>query len=263
MLAPNIFIRLLLITLIVGISATQLYSQKQREPIEITAGIEARALVPLASFTMKPLLYSDSLNHFNATGTYTGGLGFGGVIRFKLTNFWNLESGIYYTRRVYNFEIEDPMVGFKDNVPLRLVGYEIPVKGLVYIQMADNFYMNVAMGMSFDFFASDLKIYKPSVSVGAFKKSWLKMAVLGNVGVEYRSEKNGYFYTGVTFHQPFNDILMSQVNYYRNNEGMAYYQNRSVDGVYFSIDFRYFIPHKKKTPASDVKYSFPDWKKMR
>lgn len=263
MLAFKIFIRFQIIALLVIQSATQLYSQKQREPIEITAGIEARALVPLSSFTMKPLFYSDSLNHFYATGTYTGGMGFGGVIRFKLTDFWNLESGIYYTRRVYNFEIEDPVVEFKDNVPLRLVGYEIPIKGLVYIQLTEDFYMNVALGMSFDFFASDLKIYKPSVSVGAFKQSWLRMAVLGNVGLEYRSEKSGYFYTGITLHQPFNDILMSQVNYYRNNEGQAYFQNRSIDGVYFSIDFRYFIPHKKKTPASDVKYSFPDWKKMR
>ena len=261
-MAPKIFILRLLLTLTLIQCAAYSYAQKSKQPIEITAGIELRALIPISGFTMRPLNYSDSLNHFNAVGTYTGGMGFGGVIRFKLTDFWNLETGIYYTRRKYDFHVQDPVVSFDETIPMRVVGYEIPIKGLVYIQMGENLFMNVALGASADFFASDTEIYKPSVSISAFKRSWFKLAVLGNVGMEYRTEKDGYFYLGVTFHQPFADVLGSQVNYYRNNEGEPYFQNRNIDGTYFSIDFRYFIPHKKES-ANKVKYSKPDWKNMK
>lgn len=260
MLAPKVFILRFFLTLTLLQCAAFIYAQKSKQPIELTAGIELRTLVPISGFTMKPLNYSDSL--LNAVGTYKGGVGFGGVIRFKLTDFWNLETGIYYTRRKFDFRVQDPVVNFDETIPMRIVGYEIPIKGLVYIQMGEKIYMNVALGVSTDFFASDTKIHRPSVSIGAFKRSWIKLAVLGNVGVEYRSEKDGYFYLGVTFHQPFTDIMGTQVNYFRDNMGKSYFQNHNIDGTYFSIDFRYFIPHKKE-PTNKVKYSRPDWKNMK
>jgi len=260
LLALRIFTLRFFLTLTLVQFGAVIYAQKSKKNMELTAGIELRALVPISFFTMDPLNYSDSLNHFNAVATYKGGVGFGGVIRFKLTDFWNLETGIYYTRRKYEYQVKDPVVSFDEAIPMRIVGYEIPIKGLVYIQMGKNIYMNVALGASADFFASDTEIYKPSVSISAFKRSWFQLAVLGNVGLEYRTKKDGYFYLGATFHQPFKDILGTQVNYYRDNVGQAYFQNHNIDGTYFSIDFRYFIPHKDPDKG---KYSNPDWQYMK
>lgn len=237
------------------------FAQKEKLPIELTAGVELRALIPVSFFTMEPVTLREPNGNFTAQYSYKGGMGFGGVIRVKFTNLLNLETGIYYTRRKYEYIIEDPSVGFKASSLMRAIGYEIPVKGLVYIQMGKNIFMDVALGASADFFASDTEIQQLSYDIVAFKKNWIKVAVLGNIGVEYRSKESGYFYIGATLHESFGDILSTQVNYSRNNTPPPYFQNGTIDGSYFSIDFRYFFPPSKPKKRG-VKYVIPDWKNM-
>ncbi len=200
-------------------------------------------------------------NNFEAVYSYKGGFGFGGVIRVKFTDFWNLETGIYYTRRNYAYGITDPLASFKESTKMSVIGYEIPLKGLVYIQMGKSLYMNVALGVSADFFASDTEVQELNYNVVSFKKNWAKMAVLGNLGLEYRSKESGYFYLGASFHQPFGDIMDTLVNYKRNKIGISYFQNGTIDGTYFSVDFRYFFP-PQKPKKNNVKYVIPDWKNM-
>ncbi len=245
---------------------SQLYSlflsaQKNKAPIEITAGFELRSLVPLASVTMSPFSIADSARNFTAEISYEGGFGFGGIVRAKLTDFWNIESGIYYTRRRYSYRITDPSVDFDQTTDLRSVAYEIPIKGLVYIQMADRLFMNVALGASVDFYASDLETNQLSYTITMFKTNWVRAAVLGSVGLEFRTEKDGYFYIGGSFHQPIGDILTTQVSYSRDNVPPAYFQNASVDGAYFSVDFRYFFAPKSNDKPK-VRQVVPDWKNL-
>jgi hypothetical protein len=253
------------------IFASSTFAQGGRESVKLTAGVEFRALVPISFFTMDSLVLSDTDNNFTATYRYRGGFGFGGVIRIRLTDFWNIETGIYYTRRKYSVELRDPPENFAENydnsVDLRTIGYELPVKGLVYLQMADQVYMNVALGVSADFFASDVRTRESSYFyVSAFKDHWIRMAALGNLGVEYRTEENGIFYLGGSIHQPFGDIMTTQVNYVRPSDnngagGKTYFQNGKLDGAYFSIDFRYFFPHKEEDKSKIKRYE-PDWDNM-
>lgn len=239
-----------------------LLAQNSDNGVELTAGIELRALVPISFFTMEDVTLQDSAQSFQSTYSYQGGYGFGGVVRVRFTKLLNFETGIYYTRRVYKYDILDPATGFNESVDLRIIGYEIPVKGLIYIQMAEQIYMNVAIGVSADFFASDVEHRKPEFVVRAFKESWIKIGALANIGAEYRTKKDGYFYLGASFHQPFGDITFTQVDYFPVSQNVPIPSNLGqMDGAYFSIDFRYFFaPEKAK--KSKVRYVKPDWKNM-
>ena len=260
-MAPKNFIPGFFLALVFALSAPQLFAQKQKEPIELTAGIELRGLIPVSFFTMDSVVLREENNNFNAVYSYTGGIGFGGVIRVKFTDFWNLETGIYYTRRNFKYQVRDPSVDFDESTIMTTVGYEIPIKGLVYIQMSDKIFMDVALGVSADFFASDTEIQQLNYNVVAFKHDWVKLGVLGSVGAEYRTEEDGFFYLGATFHQPFGNIYSTQVNYSRDGVPPSYFRNGEIDGTYFSIDFRYLFPPKKQE-KSKIKYTKPDWKNM-
>lgn len=260
-MALKVLIRISLLLWCFTWSTGLLVAQSQTESIKLTAGVEIRGLVPVSFFTMDSVKLYEADNNFNAVYSYTGGMGFGGVIRVKFTDLWNLETGIYYTRRNFEFEVHDPSVGFNQSTSMSTVGYEIPLKGLVYIQMGKKIYMDVALGVSADFFASDTEVQRVSYNIQSFKNSWVTLAVLGSIGAEYRTEKDGYFYLGATFHQPFGDTYSTQVNYYRDNQGMAYFQNGSIEGAYFSIDFKYLFP-PKPPKKENVKRVIPNWKEM-
>lgn len=257
----KIFGSYLLLVFLIVFSGGVLHAQ-QREGVEITAGFELRGLVPVSFFTPEEVTLREPDGNFTASYIHKTGLGFGGVVRLRLTDFWNIESGIYYTRRVLEYQIDDPSVNFSATTPVRIIGYEIPLKGLVYIQMGKQVFMDVALGLSADFFASDTEVLDPKYAIVTFKKSWIRPAILGNVGVEFRTDESGYFYLGATFHQPFGDIMTTQVNYLRNADPPAYFQNGLIDGTYFSVDFRYFFP-PQKPKGNKVRYSKPDWKNLK
>jgi len=241
------------------------FSQSQREPIELTFGAEFRALVPVSFFNVDSVVLGTSNatvdSNYTATLSYTGGFGFGGVLRAKLTPFWNIETGLYYTRRSYEYSIEDKLGPFSDVAEVRSVGYEIPIKALVYIQMADKVFANVALGVSFDFFASDVEVRHPDYVAIIFKRQFARFATLGNIGVEYRTDSDGYFYLGATFHQVFGNPMFATMVYLRDGVPPGYVRNGNIDLGYFSVDFRYFFPPKKQE-RSKVRYSIPDWKNM-
>lgn len=250
----NCFFTLLLLT---SISA---FSQ-QKEPIELTFGLEVSILTPVSFFNSDSVVLSGPDLTYRSVNRYVGGYGFGGTIRIKLTEFWNIETALRFARRRYEVTISDPIVGFSDVAELRTSGYEIPLKGLVYIQMADRVYMNVALGVSADFYASDVEFVTPDYAVNMFKETWIRAAAIGSIGVEYRTEKDGYFYVGGNFHQSFGQTMSTWVSYQRDRIPPNIIQTGQVELSYFSIDFKYFFAPKKDTKPK-VKYVKPDWKNM-
>jgi hypothetical protein len=242
--------------------ASVAYAQNDENQLELTAGVEFRALMPVSFFTMDDVSLTDSLNTFNANISYAGGYGFGGVIRLKVTKLLNFESGIYYTNRKYNYDITDEQLGYESSTDIRTVSYEIPIKGLIYIRMAEQVYTNVSIGVSVDFFASDVAVFDSDYTALGYRENWVKLAALGNLGVEYRSKESGYFYIGGSFHSPFGDSYFTQVDYFPNGDNVKFSSNTGfMDGAYFSIDFRYFFA-PKEVKRTKVKRVIPDWKNM-
>jgi hypothetical protein len=233
---------------------------QDEEGVQITAGVEFRALLGMSIFNVDSVVLIDPGNNFRGVYNFSGGMGFGGVIRVKLTKLLNVESGLYFTRRRYDFRIEDLTTDFRDETSFRMVSYEIPIKGLVYIRMADKIYMNVALGFGTNFIASDVISVEQIYNIKAIKLVWMRGSVLGNIGAEYRTEKDGFFYFGFTFNQMLDDIMVTEANYFREGIPPAFRQRGPLNGSYLSADFRYFFPMAK--PKKAVKYVNPDWKNM-
>jgi hypothetical protein len=181
-------------------------------------------------------------------GTKPGsGICFGMVVRYGLTDRVSLETGINYVKRSYSLNITDSL--FSGNSEYRIIGYEIPLSCLVFIQLSEKIFMDVSLGLSLDFFPSDVQSSDDYFKHYGTRNSWLGESVLANLGYEYRTEKSGYIYLGASYHRPFKDIYYSTVAYYRNHDDYTSGQQFLLSGNYLTLDIRYFFhedPLKKQ-----------------
>lgn len=198
------------------------------------------------------------------------GYSFGGVLRFGITKWFSLETGISYVRRNFSAMVFHEEFGFRDTADYRIIGYEIPISGLVFVKLSDYIYMNTSFGMALDMFPSDVasgrvedfyqyslrREYKNTGSTFA----WAKTGLLVNVGFEFRTEKSGYFYFGGSFHRPFTPIYDAYLNYTGNNFNEV--GKLPLSGNYLTLDFRYFFhePPKEKEVKRDPS-TMPSWMK--
>ena len=228
---------------VLNISAQEYYLDKP------TLGIEVRPIVPGSLFAVDyPPLSKD-----NKVFTITPRVGYsaGAVIRSAVSKMFSIESGIYYTSRVYGTSGKDSSGTIvKDN--FRFDNYEIPFLGLIYIRLSKNMYINTAFGVSADFFPEDIQTPMNSlyfVRVG--REYWVLPALMANVGFEYRTENNGYFYIGALYHRML--MPLGGVGFFYNYNGGPEGVASPLAGHYFAFDLKYFFP-TKRTPVLDSGY---------
>ncbi|MEP7168561.1 MAG: hypothetical protein ABI855_04270 [Bacteroidota bacterium] len=221
----------------------------------LTAGIQLKPIFSAKFFgTGDQKLSGDS----NVTFETKPGSGFcaGMVVRYGITSRVSFETGINYVKRSYSLNINDSLLPFSGASKYRIIGYEIPLSGLVFIQLSEKIFMDVSLGASFDFFPSDVKSEDDYFKQLGQRYDWIYESVIANLGYEYRTEKSGYFYIGASYHRPFQDIYYSTVVYYRYRD-----KNKSTSGQqfllsgnYLTLDLRYFFhedPLKKKKKKKD------------
>jgi len=168
------------------------------------------------------------------------GYSFGMVIRKGFTKQLSLETGINYTRRNYKLTIDQDTTGFSGVSDFKYIIYEIPILGLVYVQLGENSYLNGALGASINFLPSDWDSFDTYFRHLSQRKSWIVPALLANIGYEYRTYDKGYFYIGFSYHRPFTELTTAGVEFRENDIG----QERTffdISGNYLTIDLRYFF----------------------
>jgi hypothetical protein len=184
--------------------------------------------------------------------TFTVGLksGFAGgmVIRRGFSDLLSLETGINYVKRKYSLKIQDQ--DYQRDAKFRIIGYEIPVALLVYIQLSEKLYMNVSMGPSLDMFASSVQVFDSNFNHVSFRNHVIQGAVLANLGWEWRTEKSGYFYIGASYHRPFNYIFLSRTEYSKPDKlptDPNAFSETELLGNYLTLDLRYFFHEDPET----------------
>jgi hypothetical protein len=169
------------------------------------------------------------------------------VIRIGFTKSLSLETGINVLKRNNLIRIEDLKYNRKVTDRYTILAYEIPVQGLVYVQLGKQTFMNGSSGISFDILPSDLFSYNNYYSHLSLRYNWVQLALNANVGFEYRTKKSGYWYIGATLHRPFHALMLSGIQYqYKDIDEIA---NIAVTGNYLTLDLRYFFnepPDKTK-----------------
>lgn len=233
--------------------ATSLIAQER----VLTFGLQFKPL--FADDIIVDRVVSQTVNNIDYTLNTKTGFSFGGVIRRGITDKISFETGINYVSRKFDIGLDDPDT-FTGGADFTIVGYEIPLLALVYVQLDQQIFMNAALGASLDFFPSDVFTRSEEIYHISNRRSWVMPSLLANLGWEYRTKKMGYWYLGASFHRPFSNIYFTGVRYTSSSETTdAFFE---LSGSYITLDLRYFFhedPLKKKSkeasqPKKDVKY---------
>ncbi len=204
-----------------------------------TFGIQVKPVIPFSFFEPVTTLQRE---HLNATLKLNGGMALGMLVRTGISKSISLEVGLDQITRRYDFSLGNDTNNYTDSGSLRFVGYEMPVVCLVYIRLGQRTWMNNALGVSMDFYPGDAKKELEYAQAYYFRRNWAQAGVLGNIGVEFRTEKSGYFYVGATFHRPFGAMAQADVTWldkYRSYQ--PYRMTTLLSGSYLTVDLRYFF----------------------
>lgn len=210
------------------------YAQKN----VVTAGIQFKPMLPNDLFNADAMRSSVEGMAFETQQNF--GWAGGMVIRWGFTDMLSLETGINFVQRNFTLSLDSIDNNYNASVDYRVTGYEVPLLGLIYIKLDRNWYMNAALGGSLDFFPRDF--YTDTINAEwmheTVRRSWIQVALLANIGFEYRTEKSGYFYIGGSFHRPFTDMYLSKVGF-SNSEFVT--STMDINGSYLTVDLRYFF----------------------
>lgn len=219
-------------------------------------GLIAQSNITTVGIQLKPIISAEFLNtgpqtetlgDINFTIAPANGFAFGMVVRKGFNDQFSLETGINYSRRNYDLRIGEDSTGFFGESDFSYVIYEIPVLALIYVRLGENTYLNNAFGINLNFLPSDWQSFDNYFEHYSSRSYWVMPALQANIGFEYRTRENGFYYVGFSFHQPFQDITTAAV-LYKNPDSQEVKEVTAFDitGNYLTIDLRYFFHEPAK-----------------
>lgn len=236
-----------LLTLISILILSSSMAQVKKEKVPSYFGFQVRPIFP-TRFIGDPVL------ELNKDGYYTKlsqklGYSFGGTVRAGITKLIALETGINFNERHFDLEMSYADSNSYATDDLTFIEYDIPINGLVYIRLADQWYMNASLGVAMTFKPTDVRVvnkpggYHYYSHIGLVDRK-TGFALNANVGFELRTKKSGFFYIGGSGRVPFTPLfnLIADYSYQSANEIRVIGE---VDGSFLSIDFKYFFPNIK------------------
>ena len=168
---------------------------------------------------------------------FSGGM----VIRRGITELLSAEIGINYVKRNYDYSITDSSKFFTDG--FTLVGYEVPISILAFIQLGEAVFMNASMGVGLDAFASSVRTFNDNYEQFAIKKHSVEPSLNANIGWEYRTYRSGAIYLGATYHRPFSEVFTNSIIYREGTVETGSFTQLS--GSYLTADLRYYFHAEK------------------
>ena len=222
------------------------YAQRsnRKERVPSYFGLQVRPVFP-TRFIGEPSLDLTQGN-FSTQINQKIGYSFGGTVRAGLTKLLALETGINFTQRQFEVTMAVPDSGVSASNDLTFITYDIPINGLVYIQLSERIYMNASLGILLAFKPSNVGILTTPGGKHTFTHTGKINGRTGfdlnaNIGFEYRTEKSGFFYIGGSARVPFKPLfeMIAQYKY----DGITNTQYGEVDGSFLSVDIKYFFPN--------------------
>ena len=205
-----------------------------------TFGIQYKPIIPAEYFNAADLSKSSASYNFNLNPKYSNS--FGMVIRRQINKTFSVESGLNYTQRNFKLSITNSAINLSDFTTFGMRSYELPLQLLTYVRASENWYLNIAFGISHNVLASDIFSYGEE-SENYFQKTYRKnggySALLANVGMEYRTESKGYYYFGTSLHRTWKAIgrVFPEYDYFNKDKEFSL----DLLGNFVTLDFRYFF----------------------
>lgn len=228
--------------------STCAFGQRKEKP-ENYFGFQFRPLIPLNVVGDRP--FDMVKDEFESTISSRFGYSYGGVIRAGVSRQISIETGINYTKRNYGLDFRVPDSNLTAFNTVGFVNYDIPANLLVYIMLDKKLFMNASLGGSLNFYPSNVRTLKniegtPHLFIMEGRRAaFFSTDINSNIGFEYRTEKMGIFYLGISGKLPLQPIFLIATEY--RNDTYRKVAIDKIDGATFSIDLKYFFhqPTKK------------------
>lgn len=208
-----------------------------------TFGLQFKPIIPSNVFRAGDYNLVSERSNLQYTISQEIGYSLGMIIRKGVSKNWSFESGIMYTKRNYSFAVvnSDNDDNFKNN--FSVIGYEIPALALLNVRLDKRLYMNTAFGPSIDMFPSNVATYSELFREYSIRKRWIQLSLVANLGLEYRTDKNGTIYIGGSLHRPFTAIYDTRLSYVYKHDTDGYIDEPvgQLSGNYLTVDVRYIF----------------------
>lgn len=217
---------------------------EKKEKFPSYFGLQFRPVLPTQFIGSPETVLTNK--EFTTTITQKMGYSFGGTIRAGVTKLIAFETGINFTQRNFDIAMSVPDSNVFASNNLSFITYDIPLNGLFYVQLSEQFYMNASMGIALTFKPSNVGVltlpgsYHSFTHTGAvYRKGAIDLNA--NIGFEYRTENIGFFYIGGSARVPLKPIfdMVAQYKY----QGYTNTVIGEIDGSFLAIDIKYFFPN--------------------
>ena len=223
-------------------------AQQKRAKVPSYFGLQIRPIFPTQFIGSSVTNFSENAGEtikYSSTLTQTMGYSFGGTVRAGLTKLIALETGINFVQRNFDVSMSIPDSSINAENDISFISYNIPINALFYIKLSEKWYSNASLGVAVNFKPTDVGILTKPGGNNEFRHAGVAISKFGfdfnaNIGFEFRTEKNGFFYLGGSANVPFAPLFDMIVQY--ENQGYKSNSTEEVDGSFLSIDFKYFFP---------------------
>ncbi len=220
-------------------------SKKERFPNYF--GIVASPVIPNNFIGEKRTEFQDTAQVMTVGFNQKWGYSIGGIVRFGVTKSISIETGLSQVRRNFLVDVSYPDSNIFGQQKLSFVNYDVPINGLVYVPLSENWYMNALFGISITHYPTDvadsiLPSFGKRINVEGRRTERTYFAANAGVGFEYRTKKSGTFYLGAGAKVPFKPIIFGVAVLKQSGTGNNITAYKPISSGYFSIDFRYFLP---------------------
>jgi hypothetical protein len=253
----------------------------------VTLGIEVTPILPTGIFSKGGASQTNQAEKVQFEVLPTFSYRFGASIRYdllsikgmKLNNQFSLYSGIFYNQRQFNVRIND-VSDLTQTISLvkddfKYTTYEIPFMGQLQLRTGEKIWTNVGAGLGLE--VSPSQVYVPTnyqqnqgkdgyYFIYTARKFYVLPSFKAQIGVEFRTDKSGYFHIGACYNLPLPRLADSFCEYWRNGDNGAPYAifpsgsgsdanlPIAVSGMYFGIDLKYFFKPGKPIVKEEEPY---------
>lgn len=250
---------ILLILAIFLFGIDPIFSQlgEKKEKFPILFGLQARILQP--SEFLGPRTSSLLDGGFSSSLNQKTGFSYGALIRADYTKSISLEVGLNYIQRQFNAQMNytDSVTSISDSNKLTFINYEIPLTGIVKIQMGQKLFATAGLGPSFSYKPTNVALIdQPGgphtfYHSGTVKKFGIDLNA--QIGFEFRTRKSGIYYIGGAVKVPTSYLFNWGGKYSKQNSSQYFIDFTKVNGAFLTIDLRYYLPKIKNSGLQFIK----------
>jgi len=251
------WILLILTVFLFGIKPVFGQLGEKKEKFPVLFGLQARILQPSEFLAPRTSTLLDG--GFTSSLNQKSGFSYGALIRADYTKSISLEVGLNYIQRQFNAQMSftDSITSISDSNKLTFINYEIPLTGIVKIQMGQKLFAIAGLGPSFTYKPTNVALIdQPGgphtfYHSGTVKKFGIDLNA--QIGFEFRTRKSGIYYIGGAVKVPTGYLFNWGGKYSKQNSSEYFIDFTKVNGAFLAIDLRYYLPKIKNSGLQFIK----------